>query len=72
MDKDLLATLLSWAATLSGYPPPGDLPELSFQPHSFFVDEVCNGRECRAVGWYNDGKDDQTVIFTIGKSFDLQ
>lgn len=24
------------------------------------------------VGWYNDGKDDQTVVFTIGKSFDLQ
>ena len=23
------------------------------------------------VGWYNDGKDDQSVIFTIGKSFDL-
>jgi len=23
------------------------------------------------VGWYNDGKDDQTVVFTIGKSFDL-
>jgi len=23
------------------------------------------------VGWYNDGKDDQTLLFTIGKSFDL-
>jgi len=24
------------------------------------------------VGWYNDGKDDQSIIFTIGKSFDLK
>lgn len=23
------------------------------------------------VGWYNDGKDDQTIVFSIGKSFDL-
>jgi len=23
------------------------------------------------VGWYNDGKDDQSLVFTIGKSFDL-
>jgi uncharacterized protein (TIGR02001 family) len=23
------------------------------------------------VGWYNDGKDDQSVVFTIGKAFDL-
>lgn len=23
------------------------------------------------VGWYNDGKDDQSLVFTIGKSFNL-
>jgi len=23
------------------------------------------------VGWYNDGKDDQSLVFTIGKAFDL-
>ncbi len=54
MEKELLATLLSWAATLSGYPAPDSVPEIAWRGHDFFVEKVCNGRECRAVGWYND------------------
>jgi hypothetical protein len=54
MEKELLLTLMSWAAQLSGYSTPDVLPEISFRDHSFFVDQVCAGRECKAVGWYND------------------
>jgi hypothetical protein len=54
MDKELLITLMGWAAQLSGYAVPEELPEISFRDHAFFVDKVCAGRECRAVGWYND------------------
>lgn len=49
-----LPILLSWAVHLSGYPAPDEPPALSFKPHRFFVDRVCGGRECKAVGWYND------------------
>lgn len=60
MDKELIATLLGWAATLSGYDVPSAAPEIAFRPHPFFVQEVCAGRECRAVGWYDD---DRGVVF---------
>ncbi len=50
----LLPILLSWAVNLSGYPVPSEPPTLSFKPHRFFVERVCGGRECNAVGWYND------------------
>lgn len=52
--QTLLPILLSWAARLSGYPMPEELPEIQYQPHSFFVEQVCGGKECTAVGWYND------------------
>ena len=50
----MLAILLSWASHLSGYPPPEDAPEVRFETHVFFVENVCGGKECNAVGWYND------------------
>lgn len=50
----ILPVLLSWAVHLSGYPSPDHPPAISFEPHSFFVEHVCGGRECTAVGWYND------------------
>ncbi len=50
----VLPILLSWAVHLSDYPAPAQPPELAFRPHTFFVDNVCGGRECNAVGWYND------------------
>ena len=54
MDINLLIILLSWSADLSGYPNPDTLPEIRLEPHSFFVENVCGGKECKAVGWYND------------------
>jgi hypothetical protein len=54
MSDELLGILLSWAAHLSGYPVPTDVPELSYEPHAFFVEHVCGGRECKVEGWYND------------------
>lgn len=50
----LLPILLSWAVRLSGYPMPEQPPVVEFKPHGFFVEEVCGGKECPAVGWYND------------------
>jgi len=55
METDaILAILLSWASHLSGYPMPADLPEVRFEQHAFFVENVCGGTECNVVGWYND------------------
>jgi hypothetical protein len=50
----MLPTLLSWAVYLSGYPMPSQPPGIAFVTHSFLVERVCAGRECNAVGWYND------------------
>jgi hypothetical protein len=53
--SELYAALLSWAITLSGYPAPQRLPEIVKQPHSFFVQQACNGHECKVMGWYAGG-----------------
>jgi hypothetical protein len=53
---DLLAVLLSWAVTLSGYPAPSQPPEVVTVPHAFFVANACGGRECKVYGWYAGGK----------------
>lgn len=50
----ILAILLSWASHLSGYPMPNETPEVRFEQHAFFVENVCGGSECNVVGWYND------------------
>ena len=50
----IFVILLSWASYLSGYPMPADLPEVRFEQHAFFVENVCGGSECNVVGWYND------------------
>ncbi len=50
----ILAILLGWASYLSGYPMPSDPPEVRFEQHAFFVENVCGGSECSVVGWYND------------------
>jgi hypothetical protein len=55
--SDLYAALLSWAVTLSGYPAPSEPPIVHFVPHQFFVENACNGRECRVWGWYASGRD---------------
>jgi hypothetical protein len=55
--NELYAALLSWAVTLSGYPAPAKAPNIVKQPHSFFVEKACNGRECKVLGWYAGGTD---------------
>lgn len=50
----ILAILLSWASHLSGYPLPAETPEVRFEEHAFFVENVCGGDDCNVVGWYND------------------
>ena len=54
--SDLYATLLSWAVTLSGYPAPAVPPVVVAKPHAFFVDNACNHRECKVLGWYAGGR----------------
>lgn len=54
-----MPTLLAWASTLSGYPIPETLPSITYCPHAFFSKQVCGGKDCKAVGWYND----QSVIY---------
>ncbi len=53
--NDLFGVLLSWAVTLSGYPPPAQPPEVVSVPHSFFVKNACGGHECKVFGWYAGG-----------------
>ena len=52
--ESILAILLSWASYLSDYPVPPEPPEVQFEQHAFFVENVCGGKECNVVGWYND------------------
>ena len=54
--SDLYATLLSWAVTLSGYPVPAEPPVAVPKPHAFFVENACNRRECKVLGWYAGGR----------------
>ena len=54
--SDLYATLLSWAVTLSGYPAPSEAPVMVAKPHAFFVENACNQRECKVLGWYAGGR----------------
>ena len=61
MTPEMLIVFLSWAAYLSGYPnlTPEEPPELRFESHAFFVENVCGGKECKVVGWY----DDQDIVY---------
>ena len=50
---EVFGVLLSWASHLSGYPM-AQLPDVQYKPHEFFVENVCGGKECNVLGWYND------------------
>jgi hypothetical protein len=53
---ELIAVLLSWAASLSGYPYPDTAPPVEYRGREFFVEHACEGEEnCRVAAWYNDG-----------------
>ena len=49
-----MLVLLSWAVFLSGYPTPSVLPIIQYESHEFFVENACNGRECKVFGLYQD------------------
>jgi hypothetical protein len=66
MDTLTATVLLSWASHLSGYPAAEAPPAVQFEPHSFFVEQACGGRDCRVVGWYND----ENVIYLDEKHRD--
>ena len=66
-----MMVLLSWAVFLSGYPTPSVLPIIQYESHEFFVENACNGRECKVLGLYQDDgiiyidelhKDDTSLI----------
>jgi hypothetical protein len=51
---EMARVLLSWAVLASHYPEPSEPPRVEFKPHAFFVENVCLGKPCNALGWYND------------------
>jgi hypothetical protein len=53
---EMLAILMSWAVTLSGYPRPDTAPEIVMVSHSYLVAKACGGRECKVLGWYPPGQ----------------
>lgn len=57
MDRtELIAVLLSWAASLSGYPYPDTTPPVEYRDRAFFVAHACGGAEpCRVAAWYDAG-----------------
>ena len=54
---ELIAVLLSWAASLSGYPYPDTRPAIEYREHDFFEQHACaEVKNCRVAAWYdNDG-----------------
>ncbi|HUN91757.1 MAG TPA: hypothetical protein VMU33_06855 [Burkholderiaceae bacterium] len=53
--NELFATLMSWAVTLSGLPPPVQLPEVLRVPHEELERLACDGRTCNVLGWHPPG-----------------
>lgn len=52
MAPELCAALLSWAVTLSGYPHPGQCPQVIAVDHPTIEKLACTGRKCKVLGWY--------------------
>ncbi len=47
--------IMTWAARLSGYPYPDALPQIQFEPESWFSHRVCRDRTpCPVYGLYED------------------
>ena len=53
--EELLAVMMSWAVTLSGYGVPATLPTVSAVSHVQMLDAACAGRECKVLGWFPPG-----------------
>lgn len=55
MTPEIYGILFSWAVFLSPYS--AETPPVMVEvPHEFFVEEVCGGKECNVLGWYNGHK----------------
>lgn len=61
MTQEFIAALIGWAALLSGYDRPAHPIEVEFVPHSYFVSEMCGGKECNVIGGYFDAKAPNTI-----------
>ena len=66
---ELIAVLLSWASSLSGYPYPDSRPQVEYREHDFFEQHACaEVKNCRAVAWY----DNHGTIFLDTRLADLE
>ena len=54
--NDLLAALMSWTVTLSGYPAPAQMPEVLTVSHAELVHNACQDHECKVLGWFPPGQ----------------
>lgn len=54
--NELLAALMSWAVTLSGYPAPDHLPEVVLVSHHELMHAACNDQDCQVLGWFPPGE----------------
>ena len=54
MNLELIRSVTTWAAMLSGYPMPEALPTVVVVNHTYIVKHACQGRECNVAAWYND------------------
>ena len=52
---ELIAVMMSWAVTLSGYPAPDTLPQVRLVPHAVLAAQACNGQACNVLGWFPPG-----------------
>jgi hypothetical protein len=54
--NEILATMMSWAILLTGYPAPAALPEMAMVPHSYLDKAACYGHKCKVLGWFPPGR----------------
>lgn len=52
MTPEMCAVLLSWAVHFSGYPNPGQCPEVVSVQHATMEQMACTGHKCKVLGWY--------------------
>ena len=53
--KEWVMYIMTWAARLSGYPYPDALPQVQFEPESWFSHRACQDRTpCPVYGLYED------------------
>ena len=64
----LAADTVELGFTAVGLPGTGAVPGGALRPHTFFVQRVCGGKECTAVGWY----DDREIVYIDEKYHDQE